>query len=55
VHRPDQAAILICNSATRRCGIELQNIRKGDHISFDIRETPKRPGRFEATDIALIA
>ena len=40
--------------ALKRCGIEVQNIRKGDRLSFDIRETLKRPGRFEAADITII-
>lgn len=51
--RDDKQADVFCHSAAlARSGIE--KVQVGDRVEFEIRESKKRPGKFEATSVALI-
>jgi CspA family cold shock protein len=53
IKRDDSEPDVFCHSAAlARSGIE--NVKIGDRVEFQVRESHKRPGRFEAVDIALI-
>ncbi len=53
IKRDDSEPDVFCHhAALARSGIEKVEI--GDRIEFDIRESHKRPGRYEATTISLI-
>ncbi len=53
IRRDDSEPDVFCHhAALARSGIE--SVQIGDHVEFGVRESHKRPGRFEATDIALV-
>jgi cold shock CspA family protein len=48
----DGADLFVAGAMLRRCG--LKPLRRGDRISFDVTESRKHPGKYEATNIALV-
>ena len=52
IRRDDsEADVFLHHAALARCGIP--SVAIGNRVEFNIRESHKRPGRYEATDIRL--
>jgi cold shock CspA family protein len=44
--------LFVAGAMLQRCG--LNGLKKGDRVTFDVVESRKHPGKFEAVNVALL-